>query len=48
MSKVTTLGEIADIITGPFGSQLHMSDYVDVGIPGLSLWWPRFNPWSGN
>lgn len=33
MSKTTTLGEIADIITGPFGSQLHMRDYVNVGIP---------------
>lgn len=31
--RTTTLGKIADIITGPFGSQLHMEDYVEVGIP---------------
>ena len=31
----TTLGKIADIITGPFGSQLHQSDYVKRGIPIL-------------
>lgn len=29
----TTLGKISDIITGPFGSQLHQSDYATVGIP---------------
>lgn len=27
-----TLGNISNIITGPFGSQLHQSDYVPVGI----------------
>ena len=27
------LGEIADIITGPFGSMLHKSDYREAGIP---------------
>ena len=27
------LGDIADIITGPFGSQLHMEDYVNEGVP---------------
>ena len=27
MSKVVQLGDVADIITGPFGSQLHESDY---------------------
>lgn len=32
-NTTTNLGEIADIITGPFGSQLHMSDYVSEGMP---------------
>lgn len=32
MSKVR-LGDIADIITGPFGSALHKSDYVEEGYP---------------
>lgn len=27
------LGDVANIITGPFGSQLHMEDYVEEGIP---------------
>ena len=36
--KETTLGEVCDevngiIQTGPFGSQLHQSDYSEVGIP---------------
>ena len=31
------LGDIADIITGPFGSQLHMEDYVNEGIP-VVMW----------
>ena len=29
------LGEVADIQTGPFGSQLHSADYVPVGIPSI-------------
>ena len=29
------LGEIADIQTGPFGSQLHAADYVACGIPSI-------------
>lgn len=29
----TTLGEVSEIITGPFGSMLHQSDYVSSGIP---------------
>lgn len=33
MFEETTLGKIANIITGPFGSQLHMEDYVESGIP---------------
>ena len=38
--EATTLGEICDrgrgsIQTGPFGSQLHASDYVSVGVPSI-------------
>ena len=29
------LGDFADIQTGPFGSQLHAADYVEVGIPSI-------------
>lgn len=31
--RITKLGDIANIITGPFGSQLHKEDYVEHGIP---------------
>ncbi|GHU56916.1 specificity protein S [Clostridia bacterium] len=31
------IGEIADIQTGPFGSQLHNSDYVEVGTPIVTV-----------
>ena len=30
-----TLSSVADIQTGPFGSQLHASDYVEYGIPSI-------------
>lgn len=33
--KKRKLGEVADIQTGPFGSQLHASDYVTDGIPSI-------------
>ncbi len=33
--KTYKLGEIAVVQTGPFGSQLHASDYVSVGIPSI-------------
>ena len=35
MYKKVCLGDLADIITGPFGSQLHASDYVEQGIPSI-------------
>ena len=31
--KLSKLGDIAEIITGPFGSMLHQSDYVSAGTP---------------
>ena len=35
--KEYKLGEIADVQTGPFGSQLHMSDYQDEGTPIITV-----------
>ena len=35
--KKYRLGEIAAIQTGPFGSQLHQSDYVEVGTPIITV-----------
>ena len=31
--KLSKLGDISEIITGPFGSMLHQSDYVSAGTP---------------
>jgi len=33
----TTIGDIADVISGPFGSQLHESDYKDQGTPIVTV-----------
>ena len=35
--RTVALGQIADIQTGPFGSQLHNEDYVSVGIPIVTV-----------
>lgn len=35
--KETTLGKVGGIQTGPFGSQLHESDYVNVGTPIITV-----------
>ena len=37
MSKEELLGDIADLKTGPFGTQLHASEYVDEGIPVINV-----------
>ena len=31
------MSEIADIQTGPFGSQLHKEDYVEIGTPIVTV-----------
>ena len=33
----TTLGNVAHVQTGPFGSQLHKKDYVEVGTPIITV-----------
>ena len=33
--RTVKLGDVSNIQTGPFGSQLHASDYVDAGIPSI-------------
>ena len=35
--KTYKIGEIADVQTGPFGSQLHNDDYVSVGTPIVTV-----------
>ena len=37
MTQAVLLGDIADIQTGPFGSQLHQEDYVDKGTPIITV-----------
>ncbi len=37
MTQTVLLGNIADIQTGPFGSQLHQKDYVDDGTPIITV-----------
>jgi len=35
--KTATIGDVADVKTGPFGSSLHESDYVDAGTPIITV-----------
>ncbi|HPR18404.1 MAG TPA: restriction endonuclease subunit S, partial [Candidatus Cloacimonadota bacterium] len=35
--KIYKLEEIAKVQTGPFGSQLHQSDYIDIGTPIITV-----------
>src|SRR3990170_224582 len=35
--KEYKLGEVAEVQTGPFGSQLHQSDYKPVGTPIITV-----------
>lgn len=35
--KESTIGDIADVQTGPFGSQLHEKDYVSAGTPIVTV-----------
>lgn len=35
--KECKLGEVADVQTGPFGSQLHQRDYVNIGTPIITV-----------
>lgn len=37
MTQTVPLGDIADIQTGPFGSQLHQEDYVSKGTPIITV-----------
>lgn len=37
MTQTVLLGDVATIQTGPFGSQLHQKDYVDIGTPIVTV-----------